>query len=93
MICNKNVKNKKTKTEDIYLYIYIYLYDQRIEGWHLHDEYEALLDKLTDDSLDDGTSSVALFLGPLFGVDLVRQFSMLSLSSLLQLLSDAFPQI
>lgn len=72
--------------------MYIYLFDQRDEGWHLHDEFEALLDKLTDDSLDDGTSIVALFLGPLFGVDFVRQFSMLSLL-LLKLLSDTFPQV
>lgn len=44
--------------------------------WHLH-EPEALLDEPEDDSRDGGTSTVALLRGPLFGVGLRRQFSML----------------
>lgn len=55
--------------------------------WHLHDELEALLDELEDESRDGGTSTVALLRGPLFGVGLLRQFSMLPF------LPDTFPQI
>lgn len=59
----------------------------RLRCWQPHDELAALREELQDESREGGTSTVALLRGPLFGVGLLRQFSMLPF------LPDTLPQI